>query len=108
MKVNELNKRVTVAIYDALHAESGGEAEKIKQAFAHVSALEGELASYLPAGGVEGDIAREGAVRAALKSEDPQRARELAEKYLAEEISEDTKETLLELTRNAQEKMVVS
>ena len=108
MKVNELNKRVTMAIFEALNVERSGQADDIKKAFAIVSKLEGELASYLPAGGVEGDMAREGAVRAALKSEDPERARELAEKYLAEEVSEDTKETLLELTRDAQESMVAS
>ena len=106
MKANELNKRVTLAIFEALNAERNGQAEEIKKAFAQVSALEGELASYLPAGGIEGDMAREGAVRAALKSENAQRARELAENYLAEDVSEDTKQTLLDLTREAQEQMV--
>jgi hypothetical protein len=53
-------------------------------AWGEVSTLEEQLAAALPVSEPEGRIARRGAVRAALKADDPGRAHALAERYLSE------------------------
>ncbi len=74
----DLNQRVTAAIFRAEGLERDAHA-----AFAEVSRLEEEIAAICPAGTLEGDVARRGAVTAALSANDPQRAVNLAREYLA-------------------------
>jgi len=53
-------------------------------AYSDVSLLEEKIAELLPASNPEGALARRGAVRAALAAREIERARQLAERYLAE------------------------
>jgi hypothetical protein len=76
-----LNSAVTAAIFHAedLRAKSWRE-------FTEVSRLEEEIATICPAGTLEGDVARRGAITAALSANDPIRAHDLAVRYLGESI----------------------
>lgn len=53
-------------------------------AYSEVSLLEEKIAELLPASDPEGALARRGAVRAALAARERDRARQLAERFLAE------------------------
>lgn len=84
MAIEVLYPRVTEAILRAdLLADLG--APGAAQAYLDVSLLEERIADELPATDLEGEIARRGAVRAAGVAGEHGRARELAERYLAEE-----------------------
>lgn len=61
-----------------------------RSAYLDVSLLEEKVAEVLPASDPEGALARRGAVRAALAAKDLARARQLAERFLAE-VGCDTK-----------------
>jgi hypothetical protein len=78
----DLNTLVTSAICRAEQLDEQGVSSVL--AWAEVSSLEEELAKAIPASQPEGRIARRGAVRAALKGRDFERARNLTEHYLAE------------------------
>lgn len=80
-RLPELNQLVTVAILRAEHLPPGVERER---AFVIVGQLEEAIAEICPAGTTEGDIARRGAVTAALSSGEPLKALLLATKYLKE------------------------
>lgn len=82
MSTDPLNTLVTSAIWRAEQLDEHGVASA--SAWAEVSSLEEELAKAIPASQPEGRIARRGAVRAALKARDFERARNLTERYLAE------------------------
>ena len=77
--VSCLNALVTAAIVKAEHLEA-----LTMAAYLEVSKFEADLASNLGPDSVEGSVARQGAITAALKAEDPQRAIELADTYLKE------------------------
>jgi hypothetical protein len=77
-----LNTLVTSAIWRAEQLDEQGVSSVL--AWKEVSSLEEELAKAIPAAQPEGRIARRGAVRAALKARDFERARNLTERYLAE------------------------
>ena len=84
MNIDELYERVTEAILRAEMLEDQGPTPEMRAAYLTVSFIEEEIAEATPASGPEGAIARRGAVRAALKAGLPMRARDLAERYLAE------------------------
>jgi hypothetical protein len=84
MNIDDLLERVTEAIGQAEALEDQGPSAAMRAAFLTVSFLEEELAEAMPPSDAEGAIARRGAVRAALKAGVLPRARDLAERYLAE------------------------
>lgn len=84
MSLDELYQRVTGAILEAEAAETKGAPVEAARAYLTVSFIEEEIAELLPASDEEGAIARRGAVRAALTAGLPARARDLAERYMAE------------------------
>jgi len=83
MAVDSLNSLVTSAIWRAEQLDDAG-LETAPMAWSEVSRWEEELAKLIPARETEGRIARRGAVRAAVKSNDYVRAKDLAERYIAE------------------------
>lgn len=84
MDIDVLNSLVTSAIWRAERLEEGG-LGTAALAWMEVSRLEERLAAVLPLSAPEGRIARRGAVRAALKAQDYDRAEKLAQSYAAEE-----------------------
>ena len=87
MDLAELNRRVTAAITIAEGLPKDSPA--CWTAFREVSRLEEQIARSTAADDVEGEIARIGAVAAALSANEPLRAIQLGEAYLAEELAED-------------------
>jgi hypothetical protein len=84
MNLDALYQRVTEAILEAEALEAKGPSVEAAQAYLTVSFAEEEIAATLPVSDEEGAIARRGAVRAALMAGLPTRAKELAERYMAE------------------------
>jgi len=85
MDLAELNRRVTSAIFRAERlAEGSWEAPA---AYREVSILEENIATRTGPGEVEGAVAREGAVRAALRTGESLRALSLATRYLEEDAA---------------------
>ncbi len=85
-EVEQLNVKVSAGIYIAEHVIDQGSAEA-HNAYAAVSALEEEIANLTTATSVEGAVARRGAVRAAVKATDIDRAKLLIVKFSAGEDS---------------------
>jgi hypothetical protein len=83
MDVNTLNTLVSSAIWRAEQLDELG-LEAASSAWLEVSKLEEELAKIIPAEDPEGRIARRGAVRAALKSNELDHAEDLARRYAAD------------------------
>ena len=97
METDTLNALVTGAIWRAEQLEAYG-ISPASQAWAEVSLLEEKLAEVHPPSESEGRIARRGAVRAALKAGDYDRAQRLADGYLAENSAPKAlKEALLKI-----------
>ncbi len=95
-----LNMLVTGAIWRAEQLQAQG--IRANEAWAEVSSWEEQLACLFPQTDPEGRIARRGAVRAALKSGDPERAEALADRYLAEKgTSKEFKAGLREILDDA-------
>jgi hypothetical protein len=92
MNLDELNRRVTNAIIQAESLPAGS--REAREAFHHVSTLEESIAALLPPDDLEGEIARLGAVTAALSARDPLRALQLAEQFLAEALAPEVAEKL--------------
>lgn len=93
--LDELYARVTAAILRAETAEAERDAGRAAAAQFDVSCLEEEIAAKLPANDPEGEIARRGVLRAALRANQHARAAELAIRYIAEPMaSEALKATL--------------
>ena len=82
MSLDELNRRVTNAIVRAESLPAGS--RDACEAFREVSTLEESIATLVPPDDIEGEIARLGAVTAALSAGEPLRALQLAERFLAE------------------------
>jgi hypothetical protein len=80
-----LNTLVTDAIWRAEELEALG--IPASSAWKEVSAIEEKLAKAFPVSDGQGRIARRGAVSAALKSGDSDRAQALADAYIAEEAA---------------------
>ena len=84
MAVDTLNALVSGAIWRAEQLDELG-LDTANSAWKEVSKLEEEIAKIVPTKEAEGRIARRGAVRAALKANDHVRARDLFDRYTAEE-----------------------
>jgi hypothetical protein len=84
METDTLNTLVTDAIWRAEELDTQG-IPSASLAWAEVSSIEEDLAKAHPVSGVQGRIARRGAVRAALKAGDYTRAYALVDGYLAED-----------------------
>lgn len=99
MTLAELNQRVTDAITlaESLPKDSPG----CWAAFREVSALEERIALLTDADDVEGEIARLGAVSAALSANEPLRAVQLGEAYQQERLAQDIKARLAALVHEA-------
>ncbi|MBK9264457.1 MAG: hypothetical protein IPM54_32235 [Polyangiaceae bacterium] len=85
MELNELNVRVTEAILRAERLAAGS--DEAREAFREVGRIEESIADLTSAHDLEGEIARLGAVTAALSAADPLRALWLVDLYLAEGVS---------------------
>ena len=97
MSIEDLYPRVTEAIERAQALEDAGDVDACRLAYREVSIIEEAIAAERPSSTIQGDVARCGAVSAALKSGDDARARELARRYLDENLPPKTREYLLEL-----------
>ncbi|MGK3991983.1 hypothetical protein [Sorangium sp. So ce1024] len=85
MELDELNVRVTEAILRAERLPGGS--DQAQAAFREVGRIEESIADLTPAQDLEGEIARMGAVTAALSAAEPLRALWLVDRYLAEGLS---------------------
>jgi hypothetical protein len=100
MGLDELNRSVTSAILRAETLPPGSwEAER---AFRAVAELEEEIAAIVGAHTVQGEVARLGAVTASMSAGDLVRAVQLAERYLADALSERSRAKLQELHAEAE------
>lgn len=100
MGLEELNHSVTSAILRA-EALPGGSWEA-ERAFREVAEIEQELAAIVGAQTVQGEVARLGAVTASLSAGDLLRAVQLAERYLADGLSDRSRKTLEQLHAEAE------
>jgi hypothetical protein len=85
MTLDDLNTRVTEAILRAERLPAGS--DQAREAFREVGHIEESIAGLTTPDDLEGEIARLGAVAAALSADDPLRALLLVDRYLAEGIS---------------------
>jgi pyruvate-formate lyase-activating enzyme len=99
MSLDELNRRVTNAIIRAESLPPGS--RDAWEAFHEVSALEESIATLVPPDDIEGEIARLGAVTAALSAGEPLRALQLAERFLAERLAPVVTAKLRQLVKEA-------
>ncbi len=99
MSLDELNRCVTNAIIRAESLPAGS--REAWEAFHEVSALEESIAAVVPPDDIEGEIARLGAVTAALSAGEPLRALQLAERFLAESPDPEIAEKLRQLVKEA-------
>jgi hypothetical protein len=104
MSLDELNRRVTNAIVRAESLPAGS--RDAWEAFHDVSALEESIAMLVPPDDLEGEIARLGAVTAALSAGEPLRALQLAERFLAESPAPEIGEKLHQLVKEADAEIV--
>jgi hypothetical protein len=104
MSLNELNRRVTNAIARAERLPVGS--RDAWEAFHDVSALEESIATLMPPDDLEGEIARLGAVTAALSAGEPLRALQLAERFLAESLAPEIATKLRQLVKEADAELV--
>jgi hypothetical protein len=101
-----LNTLVTDAIWRAEELEALG--IPASPAWKEVSTIEEELAKAFPVSEGQGRIARRGAVSAALKAGDYDRAQALAAAYIAEEAAPDSLKTALrEILEEADRAMAI-
>jgi len=100
--LDDLYADVSLAIHRAEQAESTGDTGLAASRYLDASYREEEIAERLPAGATQGAIARRGAVSAALRAHQFERARVLADRYLgAEDAPPVLRARLLELRRAA-------
>lgn len=100
MDLTELSRAVTDATFRADALKPGSwEAES---AFREISDLEQAIAATVGANDVEGEIARVGAVSAALSAREALRAVQLAERYLHDNLSDGAMAMLEELRAQAE------
>ena len=99
MNLDDLNRAVTAAILRAERLPS--HSWQAQTAFRDVSEIEEAIAAIVGAKDVEGEIARLGAVSAALSAGEPLRAAQLAACYSREDLSEPSGAKLDELWRQA-------
>lgn len=99
MSLDELNHRVTNAIIRAESLSAGS--REAWEAFHEVSVLEEAIALLAPPDDIEGEIARLGAVTAALSAGEPLRALQLAERFLSEGLALEVGAKLRQLANEA-------
>jgi len=99
MNLDELNRRVTNMIVRAESLPAGS--QDAWEAFHEVSVLEEAITMLVPPDDLEGEIARLGAVTAALSAGEPLRALQLAERFLAESLAPEIAEKLRQLIKEA-------
>jgi hypothetical protein len=99
MNLDELNRCVTNAIVRAESLPTGS--RDAWEAFHEVSVLEESIAKLVPPDDLEGEIARLGAVTAALSAGEPLRALQLAERFLGESLAHEIAEKLRQLVTEA-------
>ena len=104
MSLDELNRRVTNAIVRAESLPAGS--RDAWKAFHDVSALEEAIAALVPPDDLEGEIARLGAVTAALRAGEPLRALQLAERFLSEGLAPEIAEKLRQFVTEAEAELV--
>jgi hypothetical protein len=98
--LDELNARVTSAI---LHAERlAPDSFEALSAFREVSRLEESIARLTSPGEIEGEIARVGAITAALSASDPLLALELIDRYRQDDVSKEVLQKLEGLEAEAE------
>lgn len=99
MDLAELNRSVTSAIIRAEALPPG--TWEAQRAFREVADLEEEIATIVGARTAAGEIARLGAITAALSAGEPLRALQLGQRYLADGLSEGSRTKLLEFLAEA-------
>lgn len=99
MNLDDLNRAVTEAILRAERMAPGS--WEAQSAFREVSEIEEAIAAIVGAKDVEGEIARLGAVSAALSAGEPLRAAQLAERYSRDDLSNGSVQKLGELRSQA-------
>lgn len=99
LTLDELNGLVTAAILHAERIRPG--TPEARSAFRHVSVLEHSIAKITPPQSLEGEIARCGAVTAALSAGRSLRVFELVKRYQAEDIRPEIRIKLDELLETA-------
>ena len=104
MSIDDLNRRVTNAIVRAESLPAGS--REAWEAFHEVSALEESIATITAPEDLEGEIARLGAVTAALSAGEPLGPLQLAERFLTENLSTEIAEKLRQLTTEADAELV--
>jgi hypothetical protein len=85
MELDDLNAQVTEAILRAERLAAGS--DQAQEAFREVGRIEELIAGSTAVHALEGEIARLGAVTAALSAAEPLRALVLVDRYLAEGVS---------------------
>ena len=100
MVLDDLNKNVTDAILRAEALPAGS--WEAQRAFREVADIEEEIATIVGASTVEGEIARLGAVAAALSAGEPLRAIQFGERYPLDALSESARRKLEELLKEAE------
>jgi hypothetical protein len=101
MELDDLNARVTEAILIAERLPAGS--DQAQEAFRKVGRLEESIADLTSAHELEGEIARLGAVTAALSAGEPLRALWLVDRYLSEGVSPEAAAKLEALRAEADE-----
>jgi hypothetical protein len=103
MDLAELNAFVTHAILRAEGLPAGS--WEAQNAFREVSELEEALAALISPKDVEGEIARLGAISAALSAGEPLRASQLAERFAGDDLSGLARTKLDELRAQAEKEI---
>lgn len=84
-ELSDLNREVTAAIFHAEAFPTG--TRESEEAFIRVSELEARIADITGVRSIQGEIARVGAVLAAVSARAPARALLLVERYRAQDLS---------------------
>jgi hypothetical protein len=103
MTLDDLNARVTEAILRAERLPEGS--DQAQAAFREVGRIEESIADLTAADDLEDEIARLGAVTAALSAAEPLRALLLVDRYLAEDVSLEAAAKLTALQAEADVKL---
>lgn len=101
MSLDDWNRRVTDAIVRAESLPVGS--CDAWEAFHEVSKLEESIARIAPSDHLEGEIARLGAVTAALSADEPLRALQLATQFLTENPAPEIAQKFHQLMQQAEE-----
>lgn len=99
LNLTELNGLVTTAIVHAERIPAG--TPEARSAFRHVSVLEESIARITEPRSVQGEIARCGAVTAALSAGESLRVHELVKRYQAEDVRDEIRSRLEELLKES-------